>query len=160
MVNSACATCPALSRPVNLASRSISKTLKEAGLLTNRREGRWIYDALDRETLGELRDLVGTIGVLKVAAFESLPVAVNESLLDNLRLFLPDPDGEESYPVVSFSWRLLYQRSRDQQKSAALKQFIRWGLSDGQSSSAELGYVPLPPEVVALSCAALEEGAR
>ena len=39
------------------------KTLKDAGLLTDRREGRWIYYALDRATLEELRDLVGTIGI-------------------------------------------------------------------------------------------------
>jgi phosphate transport system substrate-binding protein len=75
---------------------------------------------------------------------------------DNLLLFLADPDGEESYPIVSFSWLLLYQHARDQHKSAALKQFIRWGLSDGQSLSAKLGYVPLPPDVAALSRAALD----
>jgi ArsR family transcriptional regulator, arsenate/arsenite/antimonite-responsive transcriptional repressor len=39
------------------------KTLKDAGLLTDRREGRWIYYALDLETLGELRDLVAALGV-------------------------------------------------------------------------------------------------
>jgi ArsR family transcriptional regulator, arsenate/arsenite/antimonite-responsive transcriptional repressor len=39
------------------------KTLKDAGLLADRREGRWIYYALDREALEELRDLVGTIGI-------------------------------------------------------------------------------------------------
>ncbi len=75
---------------------------------------------------------------------------------DNLRLFLPDPDCEDSYPIVSFSWLLLYQQARDQHKSAALKEFIRWGLSDGQSLSAKLGYVPLPPDVAALSRAALD----
>lgn len=30
------------------------KTLKDAGLVTDRREGRWIYYSLDREALGEL----------------------------------------------------------------------------------------------------------
>jgi phosphate transport system substrate-binding protein len=75
---------------------------------------------------------------------------------ENLRLFLPDPDGEESYPIVSFSWLLLYQRYDDQQKSAALKQFIRWGLSLGQSYSPELGYVPLPTDIASLSLAALD----
>jgi len=30
------------------------KTLKEAGLVTDRREGRWVYYSLDREALGEL----------------------------------------------------------------------------------------------------------
>jgi ArsR family transcriptional regulator len=39
------------------------KTLKDAGILRDRREGRWIYYALDPETLAELRDLVGAIGV-------------------------------------------------------------------------------------------------
>src|SRR5262249_26589514 len=40
---------------------------------------------------------------------------------DNLRLYLPDPEGEDSYPIVSLTWLLLYERYPDQQKSAALK---------------------------------------
>jgi phosphate transport system substrate-binding protein len=28
----------------------------------------------------------------------------------NLRLFMPDPEGEDSYPIISFSWLLLYDR--------------------------------------------------
>jgi ArsR family transcriptional regulator len=44
------------------------KTLKDAGLLTDRREGRWIYYALNPETLAELRDVVGAIGMCKGAS--------------------------------------------------------------------------------------------
>jgi phosphate transport system substrate-binding protein len=84
-------------------------------------------------------------------------LAINVTQMpENLRLFLPDPGGEESYPIVSFSWLLLYERYQDQQKSAALKRFVTWSLSLGQSFSAELGYVPLPAEVASLSRAALE----
>ena len=32
---------------------------------------------------------------------------------ENLRLFLPDPEGEDAYPIVSFSWLLLYERYAD-----------------------------------------------
>ena len=39
------------------------KTLKDAGLLTDRREGRWIYYALNPDALRELRDIVETIGM-------------------------------------------------------------------------------------------------
>ena len=35
------------------------KSLKEAGLVSDRREGRWSYYALDRETLGELEEILG-----------------------------------------------------------------------------------------------------
>ena len=37
------------------------KTLKGAGLLTDRRQGRWIYYALNPEALDELQDLIGSI---------------------------------------------------------------------------------------------------
>ena len=74
----------------------------------------------------------------------------------NLRLFLPDPEGEDAYPIVSFSWLLLYDRYQDREKVTALKKFVAWGLTEGQSMSRELGYIPLPGEVASLSLAALE----
>ena len=75
---------------------------------------------------------------------------------DNLRLYLPDPEGEDSYPIVSLTWLLLYERYPDQQKSAALKRFVTWGLSSGQSFGPELGYIALPADVASRSRAALE----
>jgi ArsR family transcriptional regulator, arsenate/arsenite/antimonite-responsive transcriptional repressor len=39
------------------------KTLKDAGVLNDRREGRWIYYALSPDALTELRDMVGALGV-------------------------------------------------------------------------------------------------
>jgi ArsR family transcriptional regulator len=38
------------------------KTLKDAGLVTDRRQGRWIYYALDPATVGDLRAAAGAIG--------------------------------------------------------------------------------------------------
>jgi ArsR family transcriptional regulator len=37
------------------------KTLKDAGLLTDRREGRWIYYSLNEETLEEIRQWLATV---------------------------------------------------------------------------------------------------
>jgi len=76
---------------------------------------------------------------------------------DNLRLYLPDPDGVESYPIVSLSWLLLYDRYEDGEKNAAIKRFVAWGLSAGQSYAADLGYIPLPGSVVSLSRSAVEQ---
>ena len=74
----------------------------------------------------------------------------------NLRVFLPDPDGEDAYPIVTYSWLLLYDRYPDRDKSAALRKFVAWGLTEGQAHSRELGYIPLPPEIASLSLAAVE----
>lgn len=73
----------------------------------------------------------------------------------NLRAFLPDPDGEASYPIVTFTWLLLYGQYTELEKAAALKQFVDWALTDGQRYSGELGYIPLPSNVASLSRAAL-----
>src|SRR5437867_6939196 len=37
------------------------KTLKDAGLVTDRREGRWVYYALDRKALDEIADFAGAV---------------------------------------------------------------------------------------------------
>jgi phosphate transport system substrate-binding protein len=65
-----------------------------------------------------------------------------------LRVFIPDADGEDSYPIVTYSWLLLYKEYPDQQKLAALKQYLRWCLVDGQEFNEALGFVRLPPSVV------------
>ncbi len=37
------------------------KTLKDAGLVTDRREGRWVYYALNRETLDEMAGFTSAV---------------------------------------------------------------------------------------------------
>jgi phosphate transport system substrate-binding protein len=74
----------------------------------------------------------------------------------NLRVFLPDPEGQESYPIVTFTWLLLHDQYPDQQKGAALKGFVTWALTDGQRYSGDEGYIPLPDGVATLARAAVD----
>ncbi len=68
-------------------------------------------------------------------------------LPDNLRAFISDPEGAESYPIVSYTWLLAYQDYSDPQKAQALSAAIEYGLNEGQKVAPELGYVPLPLNV-------------
>ena len=69
-------------------------------------------------------------------------------LPDNLVSFITDPAGEESYPIVTYSWLLLYPEYDDENKLEALRGFLNWSLTEGQQFSEELGYIPLPENVV------------
>ena len=52
---------------------------------------------------------------------------------------------------------LLVQKSpRDVQRARILIDFIKWALTDGQKFATQLGYAPLPQEVVALELEALQ----
>lgn len=77
-------------------------------------------------------------------------------LPENLVEFIEDPEGEASYPIVSYTWIMAYKQYDSADKAKALKDVLKWGLADGQKLSAELGYVPLPPEVATKVTAALE----
>ncbi|MGL5832057.1 MAG: phosphate ABC transporter substrate-binding protein PstS, partial [Waterburya sp.] len=70
------------------------------------------------------------------------------ALPENLRAFLTDPEGKDSYPIVTYTWLLAYQNYDDADKLKALKEVVNWSLTDGQAFAEELGYIPLPPAVV------------
>lgn len=68
---------------------------------------------------------------------------------DDLVVWIPDPSGEASYPIVSYTWLLCYKTYSDAAQAAALKDVINYCLDQGQLESESLGYVPLPEAVVA-----------
>jgi len=68
-------------------------------------------------------------------------------LPDNLRAFVPDPSGADSYPIVTYSWVLL-RKEYPNQIATPLRQLMRWCLQDGQRYASQIGYVPLPQPVV------------
>jgi len=65
----------------------------------------------------------------------------------NLRQFMPDPPGANAYPVVTHSWLLLRRDYDDAAVGTAVRDFVRFGLTEGQSMAAALGYIPLPASV-------------
>lgn len=67
-------------------------------------------------------------------------------LPENFRAFFPDPEGQGSYPIVTYTWMLLYKSYPDETRRDALKQFVNWCLEDGQHYNQELGYIRLTPE--------------
>ncbi len=69
-------------------------------------------------------------------------------LPENLRAFITDPEGAQSYPIVTYTWLLAYQSYDDPEQAKAIEATIEYALTEGQAISGELGYIPLPPSVV------------
>lgn len=75
---------------------------------------------------------------------------------DDLRVFVPDPPGAGAYPIVGYTWLLLYQSYPDASKRDALKAAVIWGLTEGQPIAEEMGYIPLPDDMVDMARAKVE----
>ncbi len=75
---------------------------------------------------------------------------------EDFSLSVPDPEAKEAYPIVSLTWLLFYTKYEDAAKADALKRFTKWALTEGKASATELGYIPLPEDVVTKVNAAVD----
>ncbi len=76
--------------------------------------------------------------------------------LDALDESTTNPAGPKAYPIVTYSWLLLY-RSYPAEQNRILTSFVGYALDEGQSYAPYFGYLALPPSVVELGKAALSK---
>jgi len=76
------------------------------------------------------------------AALES--VKFDEHLIG----WAPDPEGEQAYPIATYTWLILYRQYKDQTKVDTLRDLLKYTLNEGQKEAEPLGYIPLPTSTV------------
>jgi len=74
----------------------------------------------------------------------------------DFRVSITNAPGKGAYPISSFTWLLFYEKPGDRKKSKIMVDFVKWALTEGQKYASDLGYAPLPPEVVTLEMDALK----
>jgi phosphate transport system substrate-binding protein len=94
-----------------------------------------------------LQDKAGEF-VTATTATSAATLATTQLPPNLLRAWPSDPDGKDCYPIATFTWLLLYKKYGNATVGEAVKKFVNWGLTDGQKFSEELGYIPLPKEIV------------
>lgn len=85
------------------------------------------------------------------AALDSLP-----ELPADMRVWLPDPAGDSSYPIVTYTWILCRKTYPDEHKLKTLKAALKYCLTEGQAAAPELGYISLPKSVSEKVIAAMD----
>ncbi len=120
---------------------------------------------------GQVRQIVGAIGYVELAyarqnklayaemqnstgAFVSPTIeAITEAAASAAKQLGKDTDyrvsivnapGKKSYPISSFTWLLVYEKMDDATKAKKVTDFLKYALSDGQTSAPALDYAPLP----------------
>lgn len=104
------------------------------------------YAQLNKLATSQLQNKAGKF---VSATLESAKASLSEIVLPaNLRSFEPDPDGANSYPIVSYTWILAYKKYPKADVAQSLKSVLNWCVKDGQKFSSQLGFIPLPSNVV------------
>jgi phosphate transport system substrate-binding protein len=64
------------------------------------------------------------------------------------RISLVNQAGKDAYPIVGFTWLLVYEHQKDAVKGKKLVEFLNWSLHKGQKMAAPMLYAPLPESVL------------
>ena len=115
-----------------------------------------IYALQNNITYGAVQNAAGSF---VKASIESVTAAAEGAAADmpaDFRVSITNPPGERAYPIGSFTWILMYQNPDDKAQARVMVEFMKWALTDGQTHARELGYAPLPQNVVDMELTALD----
>jgi phosphate transport system substrate-binding protein len=114
-----------------------------------------IYALQNKIAYGSVQNLAGEFLRASTQSVTAAAASAAAKMPADFRVSITNAEGKGAYPISSFTWLLLYENPKDKAQSKAMVDFVKWALSDGQKFAAELGYAPIPAEVVKLELAAL-----
>ena len=76
-------------------------------------------------------------------------MAIEKSIPADFGVSMAEAPGKGSYPIASFTWIYVPISGAQPERSRAVKEFLAWGLGDGQTMARSMGYATLPSAVLA-----------
>jgi phosphate transport system substrate-binding protein len=116
-----------------------------------------IYAIQNKISYGSVRNLDGEFVSASLASVTAAAQVASKQMPKDFRVSITNAPGKGVYPISSFTWLLLYESPSDKQRSKMMVDFMKWALTDGQKFAPDLGYAPLPSEVVTLEMEALKK---
>jgi phosphate transport system substrate-binding protein len=107
-----------------------------------------IYALQNNIPFGMVKNSSGVFVKADVASVSAAASGAAKTMPDDFRVSIVDAPGKGAYPIASFTWLLIPAKIQDQAKRDAIKGFLKWMLTDGQSYCEQLSYAKLPKEVV------------
>ena len=88
-------------------------------------------------------------GAFVKASLEGVTAAAAsaKSMPADFRVSITNAPGKDAYPISSFTWLLIPEKSKEAAKGKILADFLTWMVDDGQKMTADLTYAPLPGNV-------------
>jgi phosphate transport system substrate-binding protein len=105
--------------------------------------------ALNTKTAyGQVKNMNGKFVKASIESVTAAAAEAAKQMPADYRVSITNAPGDTVYPVSSFTWMLLYQDPKDKAQSKVMVEFMKWALTDGQKFAADMGYAPVPKNVV------------
>jgi phosphate transport system substrate-binding protein len=107
-----------------------------------------IYAIQNKLGVATIKNSAGQWVEPKLEGVTAAASAMSAQIPADLRASIVNAPGPAAYPISGFTWLLAYKEMNDRAKATALTRLMWWATHDGQKQSSELGYSPLPAEIV------------
>ena len=115
-----------------------------------------IYALQNKISYGSVQNMAGKFVRGSTASVTAAASAAAGQMPADFRVSITNAPGDNAYPISSFTWLLFYENPQDKATAKTMVEFMKWALTDGQKFAPDLGYAPLPKEVVDLEMKALQ----
>jgi len=105
-----------------------------------------IYAVQNSIAYGSVKNAAGTFVKASLDSVTSAAASV-KSMPADFRVSITNAPGKDAYPISSFTWLLIPEKSKDANKGKIIADFLNWMVDNGQKMTAELSYAPLPQTV-------------
>jgi phosphate transport system substrate-binding protein len=95
-----------------------------------------------------LKNKSGAFVEPSIHSTSSAAAAAVKHMPADYRISLVNQPGKDAYPIVGFTWLLVYEQQKDALKGKKLVEFLNWSLHKGQKMAAPMLYAPLPESVL------------
>lgn len=107
-----------------------------------------IYAIQNKLGVGHVKNKAGRYVEPGLASVTAAAAATAGSVAPDLRVSIVDAPGDASYPIAGFTWLLAYKNQTDRAKAVAVTRMLWWATHDAQKYTSDLGYAPLPDDIV------------
>jgi phosphate transport system substrate-binding protein len=115
-----------------------------------------IYALQNKISYGTVQNLSGKFVKADVGSVTAAANAAAKQMPADYRVSITNAAGDDVYPISSFTWILMYENPQDKTMAKTMVDFMKWALTDGQKYCADLGYAPLPKNVVDMEMKTLD----
>jgi phosphate transport system substrate-binding protein len=108
-----------------------------------------IYALQNKMGYGAIRNSAGVFLKADLASVTAAAAGAARNMPADFRVSITNAPGRNAYPISTFTYLLIPSHIADPAKKKVIVEFLHWMLTKGQAYTTNLGYAPLPTQVVA-----------
>ncbi|HSU59636.1 MAG TPA: phosphate ABC transporter substrate-binding protein PstS [Bryobacteraceae bacterium] len=116
-----------------------------------------IYALQNKLGYGIVRNAAGKFVKPDLNSVTAAAAGMVANMPADFRVSITNAPGANAYPISSFTWMLIPASISNPAKRDAIKNFLNWMLTDGQTMVQSLDYAPLPDQVKSKELAQISE---